>query len=99
VGQDAASERHHCRNTNVVGNKAGIPRIAIGNERQKKERRGSLIGSWDKLELCELGGHYRISLSLLKIKEKKERKNKVIVPLDMTKRPYIPQQNVSSMVR
>jgi hypothetical protein len=80
-----------------VGNKAGIPRIAIGNERQKKGRRGSLIGSWDKLELCELGGHYRISPSLLRIKEKKERKNKVIVPLDMTKRPYIPQQDVSYM--
>jgi hypothetical protein len=33
----AASKAHHCANTNVVGNKAGIPRIAIGNERQKKE--------------------------------------------------------------
>jgi len=25
-------------NTHVVGNKAGIPRIAIGNERQKKKK-------------------------------------------------------------
>jgi hypothetical protein len=60
--------------------------------KDKKRKRGSLIGSWDQLELCELGSHYRISPSLLRIKERKERKNKVIVPLDMTKRPYIPQQ-------
>jgi hypothetical protein len=48
-------------------------------------------------QLCELGSHYRISPPLLRIKERKERKNKVIVPLDMTKRPYIPQQDVSYM--
>ena len=65
--------------------------------KDKKRRRGSLIGSWDKLELCELGGHYRISPSLLRIKERRKRKKKVIVPLDMAKRPYIPQQDVSYM--
>jgi len=48
-------------------------------------------------QLCELGGHYRISPSLLRIKERRKRKKKVIVPLDMAKRPYIPQQDVSYM--
>jgi hypothetical protein len=74
-GQDAASEAHHWRNTNVVGNKAGIPRIAIGNERQKKEEGEVWLVAPSDFQLCELGSHYRISSSLLRIKErtKKER--------------------------
>jgi hypothetical protein len=35
VGQDAASERHHCRNTNVSGNSLGTMKTLENNWRQK----------------------------------------------------------------